>query len=403
MRSSTAQAGAPLHRRRLTRGSVERVGPTWWNRYREERVEAASGEVRRVQARMRLGSSRELRTARAAAERLDAYLALLVAETLSPGTEVTVADYAARFGSVHVALMRPNSARAYLGALKRHILPTIGARRLDEIDAAAVQDLVAQLAPRLARSSVRFVRGVVLQLVRQAIADGFAAHRITAATVKLPKSVQVERERRHMTEAELEALLADERSPLAHRTLWAVLGYAGLRGGEALGLGWSHIDLERRVLRVRQACVDGRLAPPKTAGSVADVPLLPELERWLTAWRGAWTPNALGLVFASRRGRPLRADDVRRRWLRPALDRAGLPAAGLHAFRHGVPGRLNAMGLSPASIRLFMRHARLEETQRYLHHASEAAWREISAAQARSNPGTPPAEATSASHDRPTE
>lgn len=401
--TSTRVAGAPLHRRRLTRGSVERIGPTWWNRYREERVELATGEARRVQARMRLGSSRELRTARAAADRLDAYLALLAAETLSPGAEVTVAQYAARFVAVHVVLMRPNSARAYRGALERHILPGLGSRRLDEIDAAAVQDLVAQLAPRLARSTVRFVRGVLLQLVRQAIADGFAAHRIAAATVKLPKSVRVEGERRHITDAELTALLADERTPLAHRTLFAVLGYAGLRGGEALGLSWSHLDTGRRVLCVRQACVDGRLAPPKTAGSVADVPLLPELEHWLTAWRAAWAPNALGLVFASRQGRPLRADDVRRRWLRPALLRAGLPGAGLHAFRHGVPGRLNAMGLSPASIRLFMRHARLEETQRYLHHASEAAWREISAAQARSGASTRASEDTSTARDEPTE
>lgn len=59
--------------RRLSRGTIEQRGRGWWNRYRAETVDRGSGEVRRHQARMRLG---HFRTQAEAARALDRYLAL---------------------------------------------------------------------------------------------------------------------------------------------------------------------------------------------------------------------------------------------------------------------------------------------------------------------------------------
>src|ERR1700677_4203552 len=97
---STPLASQP---RRLTRGSVEQRGSVWWNRYRAEYVDQATGVITRRQARMRLG---EFRSAAQAAVELDRYLALLSADALQPGVTVTARQVFARFDRLRVTLMR---------------------------------------------------------------------------------------------------------------------------------------------------------------------------------------------------------------------------------------------------------------------------------------------------------
>lgn len=367
-------AGAP---RRLTRGLVERRGRYWWNRYREEVIDGATGEVIRRETRMRLGTRAQLRTRRAAEDWLDVYLAMLTPDTLRPGEPVTAVQYAERYIAVHVPLMRPTTRRTYTRIIRRELMPAFGRRRLDQIDAGILQDVIAARATTRARATVALTRTVALQLLRQARRDGFAAHAIDPLTVRLPKVQRAEREPRHINADELPLLLLDAGWP--QRALWAALGYAALRGGEGLGLLWEHVDFDRGTLRVRQAAVDGRIAPLKTASSRRDVPILPELAAVLREYRAVWNPNALGLLFATSRGTPLRADFVRRRWLATQLRRLRLPPAGLHAFRHGAPARLNAMGLTPVAIQRFMGHADLKLTQRYLHFDAVALAAEIEA------------------------
>ncbi len=72
---------------------------------------------------------------------------------------------------------------------------------------------------------------------------------------------------------ELQAILTGEtKGP--RRVLWAILGYAGLRIGEGLGLRRQDIRLGAGELLVRQAAVAGRIAPVKTRTATRDVPLL---------------------------------------------------------------------------------------------------------------------------------
>lgn len=376
-------AGPGVEHKRVTRGLVELRGRSWWNRYREEAIDGATGELIRRETRMRLGTRAELRTRRAAEEWLDRYLAMMTPKTLTPGTPITAVQYCERYVSVHVPLMRRTTRRTYTRIIRRELEPAFGRKRLDQIDAAVLQGVIAARAQTHARATVRLLRTVGLQVLRQARRDGFAAHVIDPPSVRLPKTQVAESEQRHIAEREL-ALIVRE-SPWPARAMWAALGYAALRIGEGLGLTWQHVDFERQVLRIRQASVDGQLAPLKTAASRADLPLLPQLDTVLREYRAVWRPNDEQLLFASRRGTPLRADDVRRRWLAPQLARLGLPAAGCHAFRHGAPARLNDMGLSPAAVQRFMRHTDLQTTQRYLHFSAETAWAEIAAVTRRRN------------------
>ncbi|MGE3293842.1 MAG: tyrosine-type recombinase/integrase [Geminicoccaceae bacterium] len=355
-------------RARDARGHVELRGPTWWLRRRVLTPDPGTAELTPVQVRVPLGPKTELRSHGAARAAADQYLAMLEPERVAVGRTLLAVTYFEQFLRVHVPLMRPTSQQKYRGLIRQHLSPAAARRRLVDLDTAWLRDLVQTSSRTLARATVASIRGTALQLLRQARRDGFAARLIDPRDVRLPNNA-IEPTRRHVKPDELERIL--QASPQPRRALWAVMGYGGLRIGEALGLTWEHVDFERHVLHVSQAAVRGQIAPLKTATSRADVPMIHELEEALSeyhgcaAYRGAVLPRQL--LFSTRKGTPYSADYVRRHWLQPLLASLGLPRAGCHAFRHGLPARLFARGVAPDMIRKTMRHGTLAMTEKYLH------------------------------------
>lgn len=362
-------------------GNIDRVGPTFYLRLRMPIVDKATGEVRRKLRRVTLGAAASLRSERAARAAADRWLASQSPETLVPGLQVTAREYFEHFLASHVALMRPSSQRRYRSTVNFHLAREFEGELLETIDLRRVQAYAVKLAPQRARETIRSVIAILLQILGQASLDGFCVHRIDRKAIKFPKASAIGREKRHIADDELQRLVSESTYPWC--VLWAVMGYAGLRCGEALGLTWEHIDLDNLVIQVRQSAVLGALQLPKTVTSRADVPILPELESVLRAYRERWSDNPLGLLFVSRSGRPYRADNVRQRQLRPMLKTLGLRHAGLHAFRHGLPARLNALGVSPGVVQKCMRHATLEQTETYLHVGNDDVRAAIDAARAR--------------------
>jgi integrase len=124
-----------------------------------------------------------------------------------------------------------------------------------------------------------------------------------------------------LTVDEARKLLRAARSDRLY-ALYAVALSIGLRRGEALGLRWVDVDLERGTLAVRQTLQrhSGRLhvAPPKTPRSRRVIPLLPSMlatlrehqdrqikERAAAGMR--WTDT--GLVFTTATGTPIEPND----------------------------------------------------------------------------------------------
>lgn len=351
------------------RGSLELRGDTWWWRTRVEHVDPATGEISHRRPRIALGSTTELRTRAAARRAAYEWAARGSTETLVAGPTISAPRYFEKFLTTEAVLWRRTSRRHYTSIVRAHLVKAFPGP-LSGMDVASIKAFVARLVARgLSRHTVRNVRAVLLHILRQAALDEFQVRKIDSRLVRIPKETRVARERRWITSDELDTIIAAAEWPW--RALWAVMGQMGLRIGEGLGLEWSHVDLEARVIRIGQAAILGELAPTKTSTSKADLPMPATLGAILAEYRAAWTPNALDLLFANRNGQPLRADDVRRHRLQPLLARLALPPAGTHAFRHGAPRRLLAAGVSPAVVSKLMRHASLRMTETYTHTTAE--------------------------------
>lgn len=345
-------------------GHIERQGRAWYLRRRATVTDQVSGTSRQEQVRVRLGSTREIRSAVAARKIADAYLARLAAPTLEPGLAVTFGEYSERFIRDHVALLREGSRRRYTSSIKR-LQACLGSESLSAIDAPRLQQAITELSKDRAPATVKTFRAIALQILRRARVDRFGAHVIDAKDIKLPRQSKPAAVRLSFSQAELERIIAGSYPPWS--VLWGVMGYAGLRVGEALALTWADVDLDAESLQIRANITRAGRDAPKTASSAASTPMLPRLAELLREYRPLWRTNGAGLLFSSRTGRPLSADNLRARKLKPLLERLGLPRAGHHAFRHSTPGILAELGLAHEPIRQLMRHSSLAMTAKYLH------------------------------------
>ena len=169
-----------------------------------------------------------------------------------------------------------------------------------------------------------------------------------------------------LTAIQARALLAQMREP--YRTLALVVMSCGLRIGEALALDWEHVDLERRVVRIRRNFTHGEFGTLKTLRSVRDLPLSEEaalaletMESRHVQYPGAW------LVFRNRYGQPLDAHNIAARELKPACRLAGVPVIGWHVLRHTAITLIQQAGATGIEAQRFAGHASEAMRERYTH------------------------------------
>jgi len=158
-------------------------------------------------------------------------------------------------------------------------------------------------------------------------------------------------------------------------TLYVLAVTTGMRQGEILGLGWEDVDLELGTVRVRrtQTLARGgpRLTEPKTRASRRSMRLTASAvealgrhrerqEKEAAAIGHGW--NEKGLVFRTRRGTPIRRDNLHAKSWKPLLRRAGLPDVRFHDLRHACATLLLTKGVHPKIVSEMLGHSSIAIT-----------------------------------------
>jgi integrase len=134
---------------------------------------------------------------------------------------------------------------------------------------------------------------------------------------ELPKAIDKDptwRARAVFQRFELEQLLTDERLPADRRLLYALLGLAGLRFGEAAALRWRSYETTTeplgRLLVARSWSSSRHEEKSTKAEQPREVPVHPVLAQLLARWKAERWPEMFGrapgpedLLIPSRRGR----------------------------------------------------------------------------------------------------
>lgn len=245
------------------------------------------------------------------------------------------------------------STRArYRSALDVHLLPAFGAVPLSDITPERIRRWIAAAAASSSAATVRKNHVVLHQVLAGAVADGRLAAN-PAAELELPTIDETEK--RYLTAGQIRGLA---NAAGEHGALVLLLGFTGLRFGEAAALTVADIDLINGQVRVHRSvtAVDGTMiySAPKSHQS-RTVPL----PRFLVdVLRDHLRGMDLGaLAFPDSRGGPMRLNNVRRRWWGRAVADSGAPA-GLnpHELRHSAASMAISAGASIKAVQKMLGH-----------------------------------------------
>lgn len=239
----------------------------------------------------------------------------------------------------------------------------LGDKRLDQIDVGMLEALRTDLRKTLKRSTTR--------LITQSCGEVFKYAMRAGRCLRNPVSL-MEREHRGSREIVDGETLEDEtdavsradvpnrdavrdliaRAPSGfYKTILSVAAGSGLREGELLALTWGNVELggigEPGKIHVRQTLSWARgseqyqratFREPKTKAGIRTVPIAPELNAILRAWKLACPPSNRDLVF-SNDGLPHRNGKIGLR-----ISKLTATKVRLHALRHYFASEMIATG-----------------------------------------------------------
>ena len=134
------------------------------------------------------------------------------------------------------------------------------------------RDMLFIRTSKTVRNYLTSVRGVIDIAIDKEVINHNVAHNL-----KLPAHSPKEVE--PFSEKDVRLLLVHANEFLK---LYLAIGfYTGLRTGEILGLMYSDIDFDKKVIHVKRSISEGKVTTPKTKGSIREVPILDDLLPYL--------------------------------------------------------------------------------------------------------------------------
>ncbi len=269
----------------------------------------------------------------------------------------------------------------YRNHIEKYIRPAFGSLRMADIDAAAVQVWLNELAkprpkprrktdpedaPEEMRPGLSWATRTDLRNIMSAIFTQAAAWKLwdgpnPIADVRVGRQTAA-REKQIPKAGDFKRLLAA--LPDGVRFIVLIAAFTGLSVSEVLGLKWSDIDMEAGTLTVRRRWWRGDLADPKTANRsrVRQLgPFVSEFQKRLG--------EADAFIFAADGTEATLPDDrnLNQHFLRKAAKRLGIyhPGFGFHTFRRLYISWRQEVGGSPFEAMIGAGHARPSTTWLY--------------------------------------
>lgn len=280
------------------------------------------------------------------------------APTLATFSERWMREFATANGN------KPSSMDAKDRILRLHLLPSLGATRIDAIGAAEIQRLKLALAGK-APKTLACVLGQLGTILRTAERWGVIRK---VPRIDLPRVVQTEMEFYDFDEWERLVDGAEKAGPMV---LAMVLlgGEAGLRRGELVALEQGDCGATEIVVRHNEwENIPGtpKGGKPRLVAMTERLRLAVAKVRHLRGKRLLWQDNGKRVRVATLQS-----------WLEIACRRAGLPESrNVHRLRHTFGAHLAMRGATAKAIQELMGHADIKTTMRYMHlspsHKSEA-------------------------------
>lgn len=281
--------------------------------------------------------------------------------------------------------VKPLTLAAYQTSIRTHVLPAIGAMRLQAVRGTHIQKIyngmIEQgLSPKTVKNTSAILHKAFSVALKQSLIQ---SNPVDAA--ELPKAQR--KEINPLSDSEIPLFLdAIEDSPM--RNAFALSLFAGLREGECLGLSWRQVDFESGTLTIDQqlqrekkrgggyyiakSTKSGRvrtIQPPTLAFEYLRAERARQAQNRLAA--GALWSNPDGLVFTNELGRHICTTTFYKNFKRIGAI-IGRPDARPHDLRHTAATVAIASGATVKSVQDLLGHSTPSFTLSQYVHSSDA-------------------------------
>jgi integrase len=281
----------------------------------------------------------------------------------------TVEVFAPTFIALSRAKNKPRTVNSKEQILRDHIIPALGAMRLDKVSFAVIQDFTIDLVRDLdddppGKGLSNKTGNNILSVLRRLLVIAAKRGEIPAVPeLEWLPTVKPDFDFLEFEEADRLVAAAD---PGEWRTMIHFDLLTGLRQGELLRLAWDGVDLDRKRIVVSESVSRGFITTPKD-NETRTVELGEVATALLRAHRHLRGP----LVFCDQDGKGYSAGACKHPLYR-ACRLAKLRRVGWHVLRHTYASHLAMLGASPSEIQHQLGHATLEMTMRYMHLSPES-------------------------------
>ncbi len=267
--------------------------------------------------------------------------------------------------------LRVSTHRSYVHKTQRHILPTLGRKRIRRLRPEDLEGLydsmlhptdgTRPLAPKTVYEVHLIIRGALDHAVRRGIVS-----RNVALAASAPKMRSIPRiEQKAWTADELRVFL---RAAAGHRlfpALW-LSANTGVRRSELLGLRWSDLDVDHARLSINRGLVavgyEVHESRGKTDHSRRCIDLDPTTLAVLAGWRALQSAEfaAVGIdppgwMFTTASGDPVHPHSISQTFDR-ITRRAPVPIVRFHELRHTHGSLLIAYGVDAKVVKERLGH-----------------------------------------------
>lgn len=285
------------------------------------------------------------KTQKEVAQKLKAVTASIDAGTYIAPNKMTLKEWLEIWHATYLNNVKPRTVETYGSVIRIHILPALGATRLEALNAHTIQKFYNDCVSKkhLSGKSVKNVHCVMHMSLKQAVACGYLRFNPSEACT-LPRVEKADL--KPFDDIQIAAFLNEIRGTKLEALLTLTL-FTGLREGEVLGLTWNNIDFERgsvtinKQLQYQRNTGESLLVSPKNGKGRVIVPasfVMDILKKRRTDQAAdrqlagdAWKDS--DLVFTDELGDYLRPWTPYRAFKRAAAA-IGRPDARFHDLRH---------------------------------------------------------------------
>ena len=184
-------------------------------------------------------------------------------------SKMSVAEWLTIWSDIYLCNVKPRTVEIYKTSIRHHISPALGAIKLEELSAPAIQNFYNNCTKqkKLSPKSIKNIHGVLHKALQQAVASGYLRFN-PACSCTLPR-VQ-KSEIIPFDDNDISAFLREIKGS-RHEVLLTITLFTGLREGEVMGLTWDCVDFDHGIITVNKQLQHNRstgeysLAPTKNS------------------------------------------------------------------------------------------------------------------------------------------